>query len=394
MSGGDFYRAFEDRYRGSRELIKERQRAYLPFVAPLAGPADETAAVALDLGCGRGEWLELLGEHGFAARGVDLDDGMLAACRERGLAVETADAIGALRALADDSVAVVSAFHLVEHLPFEAVQELVAQSLRVLRPGGLLTMETPNPENPTVGACNFYLDPSHERPLPPLLLSFTAEHAGFGRVKVVRLQEDPQLHTAAAIRLINVLAGASPDYGVVAQKTAPADVLAPFDQPFGREYGIGIGELAQRFEDDQAAAVGARLAGIEASLAQTAARSAELADGLSRADLRLAQYEARLAEANLRTTEVQAQLSANQVQHELQRSELEQLRARVAAVETDKEQAIAALRAHAADVEERLARKDRELAEAHSQLAALHRSTSWRLTAPLRWIGSLFHARR
>src|SRR5437763_8718032 len=82
-----FYRAFEDRYRGAREIIKDRLRAYARFTDPLLGlprPAG-LAPAALDLGCGRGEWLELLGEAGFAARGVDLDDGMLAACRERGL---------------------------------------------------------------------------------------------------------------------------------------------------------------------------------------------------------------------------------------------------------------------------------------------------------------------
>lgn len=377
----DFYRAFEDRYRGSRDLIKHRLRAYLPFVNPLV--ADGRSASALDLGCGRGEWLELLTEHAFSARGVDLDDGMLAACRERGLSVETADAVSSLRALPDDSVAVVSAFHLVEHISFETLQELVAQALRVLQPGGLLIMETPNPENPMVGACRFYLDPSHQRPLPPLLLSFLTEHSGFARHKVVGLQEDPALHGDSAIRLIQVLDGASPDYGVIAQKAAAPEVLQPFDAAFEPAYGIGITELANRFEQGQQRSIDAvaertqqQADQASAMFAEAAARSAELSARLTEMNVRQAQYDTRLAEANLRISELQAQLVVNHAEHEQQSSsiagELAELRTRVA------------------DAESRRAEKEQELAVLQEQLKAVFASTSWRITAPLRRLRSLF----
>lgn len=376
----DFYRAFEDRYRGSRDLIKERLRAYLPFVAPLV--AEGRDASALDLGCGRGEWLELMSEHAFSARGVDLDDGMLAACRERGLAVETADALTSLRALADDSVAVVSAFHLVEHIPFTTLQELVAQALRVLQPGGLLIMETPNPENPMVGACRFYLDPSHERPLPPLLLSFLTEHTGFARHKVVGLQEDPALHGDAAVRLIQVLDGASPDYGVIAQKGAAPEVLQPFDAAFERPYGIGVTELANRFEHGQQRAVDALAEQLQRQAAETnslLAGSAELNARLAELSLRQTQYDARLAESNLRITELQTQLVVDHAEHEQQRSsisgELTELRMRVA------------------DAETRRAQKEHEVETLQQQLDAVFASTSWRVTAPLRRLRSLFKRR-
>ncbi len=312
MSQTSFYRAFEDRYRGSRDTIKERLRAYAPFTDPLLQA--DAPAVALDLGCGRGEWLELLGESGFEARGVDLDEGMLAACRERGLAARHGDALAALRAQPDASLALVSAFHLVEHLPFDLVRELIAEALRALRPGGLLVMETPNPENLTVGATSFYLDPSHLHPLPPGLLGFAAEHAGFARQRIVRLQEDPQLHTGAPLGLINVLEGVSPDYAVVAQKAAAPDTLARFDAAFSARWGITLGQLALRYEDQLAgrdAEIHHILARVERhgtdlaqQLASAQAQAQELHHALARLDERIGRAEAHAAEMSQRVVDL------------------------------------------------------------------------------------------
>ena len=104
----DFYRALEDKFRGSRELIKSRLQFYLPFVQPLLN--FYPSAKAIDLGCGRGEWLEVLADNGFDAEGVDLDDDMLAACRECGLNVQTNDALAFLRGMPDQSRVIVSGF--------------------------------------------------------------------------------------------------------------------------------------------------------------------------------------------------------------------------------------------------------------------------------------------
>ena len=247
MSDG-FYRAFEDQHRGSRELIKTRQRAYLPFIEPLKTLYPE--ASALDLGCGRGEWLELLNETGFSASGVDLDDGMLAVCRERGLSVQTQDAVAGLQAQPDASLAVVSGFHLAEHIPFEALQSLIAESLRALKPAGLLILETPNPENIVVGTANFYLDPTHRQPIPPLLLSFLAEHSGFARVKVIRLQGPVDLDAGRKINIHDVLGGVSPDYAIVAQKAAPESALRLVSMAFEKEYGVTLGQLSGAYDQN------------------------------------------------------------------------------------------------------------------------------------------------
>lgn len=245
MSDG-FYRAFEDQHRGSRELIKARQRVYLPFIDPLKILYPD--ASALDLGCGRGEWLELLTESGFKASGVDLDDGMLAVCRERGMTVQTKDAVTGLQEQSDESLAVVSGFHLAEHIPFEALQSLVAESLRALKPAGLLILETPNPENIVVGTANFYLDPTHRQPIPPLLLSFLAEYCGFARVKVIRLQGPVDLNLGRKLNMHDVLGGVSPDYAIVAQKAAPEEVLRSVSLAFEQEYGVTLGQLSSVYD--------------------------------------------------------------------------------------------------------------------------------------------------
>jgi O-antigen chain-terminating methyltransferase len=349
MSATSFYRAFEDRYRGARDVIKQRLRAYAPFVDALAALGPRPAA--LDLGCGRGEWLELIGEQGLDARGIDLDAGMLAACHERGLRVEQVDAVAALRACADDSLALVSAFHLVEHVPFAVLQTLIDEALRVLRPGGLLIMETPNPENLTVGATSFYLDPSHEKPLPPLLLGFLAEFAGFGRQRTVRLQEAPRLHDAARpLGLIDVLEGVSPDYAIVAQKTAPAAVLARFDAAFAQNFGYSLGALAQRYQQDQAQQHDA----LHAALAHQAGELVALNRRHAAAQEQWSDHNRALAELVQRAAANEARLLARLEQNEL---------------------AVRAAEAHAAAL--------------NQQVIAMFNSTSWRLTAPWRLLGKL-----
>ncbi len=242
----DFYRAFEDRYRGSRDLIISRLLAYLPFVKPLAQAIPSASAV--DLGCGRGEWLQVLGGVGLTAVGVDLDAGMLRDCRQLGLDVVQGEAIAYLSALPDESKAVVSAFHVVEHVSFDHLRLLVAQSMRVLVPGGLLIMETPNPENLVVATRNFYLDPTHQRPIPPDLLAFVAEYSGFARVKVLRLQEPPDILERQALVLSDVFAGVSPDYAVVAQKGGNESLVDALAAAFDEEFGVGLETLVSRYD--------------------------------------------------------------------------------------------------------------------------------------------------
>ncbi|MBA1419427.1 MAG: class I SAM-dependent methyltransferase [Epsilonproteobacteria bacterium] len=246
MQTNDFYRAFEDRFRGSREGIKKRLEIYLPFLLPLKNIYPEGNSI--DIGCGRGEWLELLKENHMAVEGVDFDKGMLNACWELGLNASQGDGIAMLREQADESLIVVSAFHVVEHISFEELQVLISEAFRILKPGGLLILETPNPENIKVATESFYVDPTHIKPIVSPLLSFLPEYFGFLRTTVLKLQENRDNIDRKNITLMQVLSEVSPDYAVVAQKKAPDNTLELFKDLFTKQYGLSLQSLANSFE--------------------------------------------------------------------------------------------------------------------------------------------------
>lgn len=242
LASDNFYRAFEDRFRGPRDLIKDRVKVYLPFVESVA--AIYPGVKALDLGCGRGEWLEVLQQAGIDCEGVDIDSGMLNGCQQLGLKVIQDDALGFLASLPDSSRICVSLLHVVEHIAFDDLRLIVKEAKRVLVPEGVLIMETPNPENYTVGACNFYMDPTHRNPLPPLLLAFVAEYYGFERLKIVRLNENRVDGNNEHLVVFDVLEGISPDYAVIAQinKSNGDDA-----EVWNKDFGISLHKLMKKY---------------------------------------------------------------------------------------------------------------------------------------------------
>jgi SAM-dependent methyltransferase len=211
------YFAFESRMRGSVESVRERQRRYVDDFRGF-GPV-------VDIGCGRGELVALLGEAGIEARGIDADADMVAYARGDALAVEQADAVSYLEGLADGSLGGVFMGQVVEHLPpnvLVRVFELVAAKLR---PGGLLVAETINPLSP-LALRNYFADLTHAQPLVPETLELLARQAGFAATEIRFLNEPAERLTepddpviAANVRRLNELLFAPLDYALVARTT-------------------------------------------------------------------------------------------------------------------------------------------------------------------------------
>ncbi len=214
----DFYVLFEDRFRGTRSEIKDRVRFYLPFLKE--AKAGTTARPILDVGCGRGEWLELLDENGFRATGVDLNAAMVAQCAERNLTATHADAIEHLRSLPPNSHGGVSGFHIIEHLPFETLLQLFMETLRVLKPGGIAIFESPNCKNLSVGACYFNVDPTHRNPVFPETAAFMMETQGFADAQLEYLSpaERRLVNGDQDAEIVNDLLFGPQDFAVIARK--------------------------------------------------------------------------------------------------------------------------------------------------------------------------------
>ena len=183
------YVSFEDQFRGTREDIKERLRVYLPLLKENGIGMEQMPIV--DVGCGRGEWLELLREEGLLAQGVDINRVLIEQCRQQDFKVTESDVLAYLRKLPDRSIGAITGFHIIEHLSLQNLIHLLDETVRVLAPDGVAIFETPNPQNVTVGSCNFYLDPTHQRPLPSATIKFLAEARGLCRVEVLNLHPYP-----------------------------------------------------------------------------------------------------------------------------------------------------------------------------------------------------------
>lgn len=183
------YVSFEDQFRGTREDIKERLRVYLPLLKEKSIGTEQMPI--LDIGCGRGEWLELMRDEGLLAQGVDINRILVEQCRARGFKVTENDVHTYLRGLPDRSTGAVTGFHIVERLSLDSLIKLFDETVRVLAPGGVAIFETPNPQNIMVGSCNFHLDPTHKNVLPSSTLKFIAEARGLCRVEVWNLHPYP-----------------------------------------------------------------------------------------------------------------------------------------------------------------------------------------------------------
>lgn len=211
----DLYAAFEEQFRGSTEEVEERLRYYLPFLQELKKDSN-----ILDLGTGRGDWLKLLRKEGFKPRGVEVNEVFAQRSREEGFDVSHGDMMVYLREQTDDSLDLVTVFHLIEHIHAGKLMRLLDEIKRTLKPGGRVFIETPSPENLVVAACNFYADPTHHKPINPHTLMFLLREKGFvdlGLQFLHPVEGSPFKETEGAEQL-NMWFYGPRDFSVVARK--------------------------------------------------------------------------------------------------------------------------------------------------------------------------------
>lgn len=206
---------------GTREDIKERVRIYLPMLKSHGIGTPEMPL--LDVGCGRGEWLEILRQEGVCARGVDANRVMIEECRTRNLPAVESDAIAYLKSLEAESLGSVTGFYIIEHLPFPHLMELLDETVRVLKPGGMAVFETPNPGNVLVSIQKFHYDESPRQPLPSPLMRSLAEERGLCRVEILELRPSPDTvcvpeHGGAVAERFNQLFYGPQDYAIIGWK--------------------------------------------------------------------------------------------------------------------------------------------------------------------------------
>ena len=166
-----WYIDFENTFRGSQDEITKRLETYLPYY--------DNCSKALDIGCGRGELLEILRNHNISAQGIDLNNAMVRECQGKNLDVTYDDALTYLEKCEDDSYDVINMTQVVEHLPLNELYKVIKASYSKIKTGGRLIMETVNPLCLGVFCYGFYIDPTHTKPIHPAMLRFMIEEIGF-----------------------------------------------------------------------------------------------------------------------------------------------------------------------------------------------------------------------
>lgn len=174
----NFYSQFEAEYRGSSDSVRHRLRPYRDRLSSISGPL-----TAVDLGCGRGEWLSMISELGHSVQGIDYNQEFVEICHQQEFKVELADAGVWLHNQPDESIDVISAFHVIEHLQFPTLADWAKQIYRVLKPQGWLLLETPNISQFHVGLVDFHRDPTHIQKIHPQTIQVLLECCGFNEVE-------------------------------------------------------------------------------------------------------------------------------------------------------------------------------------------------------------------
>ena len=244
----DFYTDFENNFRGSREQIIDVLSNYDGLIDYILTIDNDPSL--LDIGSGRGEWIQKCNAKGFNSIGLELDAKMVNDCRKLNLNIQEGDALSLLDEFGEDTFSIVSAFHVIEHISHENLEKLIIHAKRILKPEGLLILETPSIDNLMVSSKSFHIDPTHINPIHPDLLSFMIKRVGFTKLKYYFINGGP-LQNSQADSLTRVFNGVAQDLVLIASKSSILD-NSIFDHMnlIERDMSLGITSLEAAIDFD------------------------------------------------------------------------------------------------------------------------------------------------
>ena len=244
----DFYTDFENNFRGSREQIIDVLSNYDGLIDYILTIDNDPSL--LDIGSGRGEWIQKCNAKGFNSIGLELDAKMVNDCRKLNLNIQEGDALSLLDEFGEDTFSIVSAFHVIEHISHENLKKLIIHAKRILKPEGLLILETPSIDNLMVSSKSFHIDPTHINPIHPDLLSFMIKRVGFTKLKYYFINGGP-LQNSQADSLTRVFNGVAQDLVLIASKSSILD-NSIFDHMnlIERDMSLGITSLEAAIDFD------------------------------------------------------------------------------------------------------------------------------------------------
>ena len=243
-----FYSEFEKKFRGSRDQIKHVLSNYDGLIDYILN-IDNNPSL-LDIGSGRGEWIQKCNAKGFKSIGIDLDPKMANDSSNLGLNIKQGDALSLLDTFTENSFSIVSAFHVIEHMNHENIKDLLVKSQRILKSEGLLILETPSIDNLLVATKSFHLDPTHINAIHPDLLAFMVKRCGFTELQYYFINGGP-LQNSEYDKLTRVLNGVAQDLVLIASKSTILD-KSIFDDTnlLKRDMRLGITTLDAAIDFD------------------------------------------------------------------------------------------------------------------------------------------------
>lgn len=242
------YLEFENKFRGDRNKIIEIFNCYDPLIDLVI--QNNPSANLVDIGCGRGEWLQKCRDKFDDCIGIEFDASMVKVCRDHGLNVIEGDAIYQLSKFETGSVSVITIFHMIEHLEHNIFIQLINQCQRVLSDDGFLIIETPSIDNLIVSTKSFYIDHTHVNPINPDAACFYLEQTGFSNVKQLYINGGP-LQDASPLKITRILNGVAQDLCIIATKTQRSfDHIFSNNCKWQSKLNIGITTLEAAIEYD------------------------------------------------------------------------------------------------------------------------------------------------